>query len=206
MLHQKENNVKALISLLVVVVFCASADASLIGLTKSPPDITSDFISVSYNATTHSFSASGLAEFMDLDGIKPADDRTIQDGDFNIAAVINSAGQATSGTFTVLGTIPEMSANSGVLLTGSLFEFGSGGSLMDFVFTITGGDLASLFGSKVGVNLASNGGFAGSFAGNFQNTGSGVSDMFSVPEPVTLSLLLAAAPIALLRRLRRGQG
>lgn len=191
---------------LAAVSICAQADAALIGLTQSAPDITSDFVSVSYSASTDTFTADGFAGYIDLNNLPPPEDLYIDNGVFHISAIVDSDGVMQSGTISILGGVVG-SPGSGTLLTGTLADFGfqdAGGNLFDFVFQVTGGDLASMFGPQIGVNLnAVNSGFAGTFKTSFANSGeSGYSDTFAVPEPATLALLLAAGAMAMRRRRR----
>ena len=111
------------------------------------------------------------------------------------------------------GKIPALGANSGTLLTGTIGstanDFGfptGGGTLFEWRFTVTGGDLASYYGgvgtSGAGIILdgkfVDSGSipFTGVFTSNFQNASgtslNGVADTF-VPEPATLAALGGAA-------------
>lgn len=199
---------RTLILSVVVALLCAQADASLIGLTKSTPDIFSDFITVSYNASSKTFTAQyGSPETLDTDKIT-SHDSDIINGSFTITAAVNNSGQATSGTLTIDGTIPSRGYNSGTLLTGTLTQFGyqnpPGGQVFDFIFTVTGGDMASLYGSKAGVNLSYVGNdFKGVFTSNFSNTGMGETDTFSVPEPASMMVLAGGLLCAAIRRRRK---
>lgn len=81
---------------------------------------------------------------------------------------------------------------SGTLLTGDVTGFGyqnnSGTTdLFDFTFDVTGGALASLFSSSVGVSLQSErSSFTGSFESNFGGGGKGT--LGNIPEPASLVL------------------
>jgi hypothetical protein len=187
----------------------------MLNLTKSYPDIFSDTVAVSYNSTTHVFTASGYAEniWQSKTSSKDFDD----DGTFDVHVLIDNTGKIMSGanTLTIGGTIPALGARSGTVLTGTLEQFGyavPSGSVFEFVFDVNGGDLKSQFQPKVGVILtAMDCGFPNNFASNFSTPGGshmpiGVSDCFPVPEPATASLLLAAAWMGLCRRIRRSRG
>ena len=196
-----------LLAVAIVGAFSSLAGAAMIGVTKTtPPDITSDFLTVTYNSTTHALHVAGFADFMDSNGQPPPDDYYIGGAaSFTLDANVYSGGVATYGKLTISGTIAALGATSGTLLTGNMTQFGfdAGGNLMDFKFAVTGGDLASRYGSQAGVILNTVGGFTGSFGSNFSNTGSGSTDTFPVPEPATMLVLLGAAALGVLRRSRR---
>jgi hypothetical protein len=179
-----------------------SADAALLNLSLLPvPDITSGFIDVSYNASSDAFSAQGFAFSM-----TDSPNRTITNGTFNLSAIVDSAGMATSGTITIGGTIPAIPAGT-PLLTGTLTAFGfqtGGGSIFEFLFSVTGGSLATpaYFGNSgvgvFGVILNASGAtFNGNWGQSFNNNGgipgfgNGVADTAPIPAPVV------AAPFAI---------
>lgn len=106
-----------------------------------------------------------------------------------MSASIDDAGTLGGGTLSVGGTIASLGFNSGTLLTGSLTALGSDAAtgVIDFLFSVTGGDAAGLFGSIGAVTLGSTG-FSGSFAADFNNNGDGTADVRRVPEPAALWL------------------
>ena len=65
---------------------------------------------------------------------------------------------------------------------------------MEFLFTVTGGDLGPLFGSQGGIilNLGNNSSFNGTFVNDFENGGIGLgnSDTASVPDAGGTVILL----------------
>src|SRR5262245_51830766 len=63
-----------------------------LNLVQMPPDITSSFVGVSYNANTDIFTASGVATNFEINGIAPPD-YTIQNGTFNIQIGVDGSGQ-----------------------------------------------------------------------------------------------------------------
>jgi hypothetical protein len=86
-------------------------------------------------------------------------------------------------------------------LTGTLTDFGflaAGSDPLEFLFTVTGGDAAGLYGGGAipgGVILSATG-FTGDFTSDFDNlsggvpgTGTGVSNVAPVPLPAALWLL-----------------
>lgn len=174
----------------------SQAQAALLGLTLlDTPDIVSDFIDVSYDASTDSFTANGFARELDDDGSVPAE--AITDGTFNISATIDGSGSLTSGSLSIGGTVASLGFNSGTLLTGSLTAFGfldSGGDPLEFLFDVTGGDAAGLYGSIGGIILGATG-FGGNFTSDFDNlvggvpgTGSAVANVAPVPLPAAIWL------------------
>jgi hypothetical protein len=173
------------------------AQASLINLTADGPDITSGLVDVSYVASSGVFSATGTAMSFDVDHMKPID-YDITNGSFSINMLLTPSGQPTSGTLSILGTIPGL-ASSGTLLTGQISQFGyqppPGGEVFEFVFNVNGGDLASYYSGKAGIVLgAQDTGFTGVFTSNFGNSPmSGSTDTFAVPEPSSIALVLALA-------------
>jgi MYXO-CTERM domain-containing protein len=199
-----------------VLILAAPVRADLIGVQLLPfPDIASAFIDVSYNAATDQFVATGFATLFDDDGSMPPQDITPA-GIFTITATVDGSGNATNGTLTISGTIPGLGIG-GTLLTGALTQFGfldGGGPVFDFLFSVTGGELADDYfqgvGTTVGVILSGVSGFNGNWGVSWNNlvngvpgTGSAVSDTALIPAPATLALL-ALAGLAARRRRREG--
>ncbi|REJ69318.1 MAG: PEP-CTERM sorting domain-containing protein [Planctomycetota bacterium] len=211
----------ALLLALTLVLSSGVAQAAPLNMIPLPPDVTSSFLSVSYDATTRVFTATGFATTVDLDGLAPPDYAI--DGGFggySLTAVIDNDRKAT-GTITITGTVAAAGFNSGTLLTGDVNIWGfldGGGEIFEFGFGVTGGDLAPLFPQGTYVRggtiiSAVNSGFDGVGVGpstppsnSFANDGfSGFSDTFAVPEPSTYAMmgLGAAALIGLGIRRRR---
>jgi hypothetical protein len=163
------------------------------------PDIVSAFIDVTYDASSDAFSANGFALELDNDGVAP--NETIIGGTFALGATIDDLGDlGPGGTLTIGGTIPTLGFNSGTLLTGDLTAFGfpvGGGNPLEFVFDVTGGDAAGLWGGFAGGVILGASGFTGDWTadwdnliGGLQGTGSAVADTGAIPEPATLTLML----------------
>ena len=180
------------------------------------PDITAGFIDVTYNASTGALLASGFALTLDDDGSAPPE--AIISGTSMVTATIDTTGSLIGGTVSIGGTVPTLAMNSGVLLQGIVSGFGFsdviGVDTLEFLFDITAGDAADLYGgagTTVGIIMGSTG-FSGTFAQDFDNlmfsmpgTGAGYSDTCSLtPEPTSLALLLLALPAVRLRRMHRG--
>jgi hypothetical protein len=200
-------------ALVLTVVSTQTSHASLLNLNLLVPDIESGFIDVMYDASGDMFSATGFALAIDYDGIAPPD-YNINNGSFDLSASIDDFGSASSGSVAIGGDIPGLGV-MGSLLTGSLTDFGfqtGGGDLFEFLFTVTGGQLAADFGgigATIGVILDANGsGFTGDWGLDFNNNGGmpgfglGVADTAFIPAPPALAVLLGVGFFA--RRRRRG--
>lgn len=200
-------------TVLVAGLFTATAQAfPALNLVPGTPDIESSFINVSYvgDNTTGTLTANGFANVLTPPG---APTGNIDFGSFDINSIINSNAQTASGSLVIGGTIAGQGFNSGTLLTGTFAStagtptFGAGpGDPLEFLFTVSGGDAANLYGgigSTAGVILSQSG-YTGSFAGNFNSAPfGGLADTFGqgdgVPIPGTLWLLLGGG-LLLLRR------
>jgi len=137
-----------------------------------------------------------------------------------ISILVDDSGALIGGVpgddLSVIGelTLADGSLLSGTLLTAEIIDFGfhnPGGTtdLFDFLFDVTGGLLADLFGgvsADIGVTLMSEqSSFSGSFLNDFNgaakgNIGRGHIPTESVPEPAPLLLIsMSLAGIALVR-------
>jgi hypothetical protein len=168
----------------------SQAQAAPLNLTLlDTPDIVSSFIDVNYDATSDVFTASGFALELDDDGSVPAE--TITNGTFNLEANIDASGALNGGTFSIGGTVDSLGFNSGTLLTGNLTAFGFpdlGDDPLEFLFSVTGGDAAGLYGSIGGIVLTGGTGFTGDFAFDFSGDGTAVADVAPVPLPAAVWL------------------
>lgn len=189
-----------------------------LNLTPGTPDIESAFINVDYvgNNTTGTLTASGFAQVLTPPG-SPAGN--IAGGSFDINATINFNALTASGSLGIGGTVAGLGFNSGTLLTGTFSStagnqaFGSGpGDPLEFLFDITGGDAAGLYGgigSTAGVILSQSG-YSGSFASNFSSAPfGGLADTFGIPQvdaPATLALMLLGGVLVCSRRRRATTG
>lgn len=188
-----------------------SAHAGLIGVKLfESPDIFSGFLDVTYDASTDLFQAQGFSlTFDDGGGAQP-----IANGSFSLSATVAPGGVFVGGSVTILGTVGLFGPT---LLTGSLTAMGfldpPGGDLFDFLFTVTGGDLASHYGgigATAAIILDANDGsdFDGTFQNSFDNlvnglpgTGQGVADTgLPVPSPAALGVLVLGALVSRRRR------
>lgn len=186
---------------LLLILTVGSAQATPLNLTLFDfPDINATLISVSYDAGADTLVAEGFAVTFDDDGVPPQEIIAFSFPTLNykITATIDEFGNPSGGSLEVTGTIPTLSLpDSGTLLEGILTAFGfidsPGGDILEFLFDVTGGDLASFYGPVAGVILDANfnGAFDGTFTSSFQNSGSGTNNIGApVPEPGTLLLML----------------
>ena len=166
------------------------ATAAPLNLVLQPdPDIASQNIMVNYDGSTMAFSAIGDSAFIN-------DPATFLFGTFTLLAQFDNFGNLLSGSL----DITDSTATS--VLTGSALKFGYGSpEPFEFVFKITGGSLAGLFGGTggtVGVILTQMG--ITPTANGFTGTGAGVADTAPTPEPGTLLMLATAAGLLAARR------
>ena len=184
---------------LMAGMFTVTAQAfPLLNLTPGTPNIDSSFITVDYfgNNAAGVLFASGFSIVMTPPG-SPAGN--IAGGSFNINTNLSFNSLTAAGSLSIGGTIAGLGFNSGTLLTGTLASFGAGASQLEFLFNVTGGDAAGLYGGigeQAGVIVSNSGGFPVSFdanfsSGAFQATARtfGIQDVpDNVPAPATLAL------------------
>ena len=184
----------AAIACLLAILMTGTAQATPLNLNLNPyPDIYSNWITAVYNTDT-TFTADGYALTLDDDGIGVAENISI--GTFDLDATISNSGVFSSGTLSIGGTVATLGFNSGTLLTGNLTAFGYGGvnDPFEFLFDVTGGDAASLYGGvgSTGGVIMSLTSFPSSFGSNW--TSGSVSDTSDtgtpIPEPASMFLLL----------------
>jgi hypothetical protein len=179
-----------LVASLMLLGLGSQAQAAPLNLLKLYPDVFSSGINVTYNAGSDAFTATGTASTYEDDGVGPA--VAITAGTFSLGATIDASGALSTGTLSIGGTIASIGANSGTLLTGTLTTLGfptsGSGDPLEFLFDVTGGDLASAYGTSGGIILTQSG-FSGGFAADFAN-GSfvGLADTFVVPVPAAVWL------------------
>ena len=182
-----------------------------LNLIPGTPDIVAGGIDVDYVGTNAGgvLNASGLAIAITPPG-SPGGNIF---GPFNINANIDFNAMLATGTLSIGGTNPALGFTTGSVLTGEFSSspgnqsFGAGPTdPLEFLFDITGGDAAGLFGgigSTAGVILSQSG-YTGSFDSNFSST-TGLADTFgvAVPEPGTLGLVMSAGGLLVGLRRRR---
>jgi hypothetical protein len=192
------------------------AQADPLGLTQAFPDILVTSNTVTYNAGTDQFLATGRPLTLTLPDLSHYNITGTTVTSYNLTATIvpeagsPTAGEITSGTLSVGGKINGLGATTGTLLTASFSQFGNTdtGSLLEFLFTTTGGDLASYFGGiggTIGVIISPKSTNFIDFDHNFSNGSGATNDTFASPVPVPAAaplLLLGLGSIAALRRWR----
>ena len=199
-------------ALATAAVWCGSAEAALIPLNLAPtPDIFTRFTSLTYDAGSDLMTVTGASLTLDDGGgaVNITGGTLDIQADIGLGGVIGIGG----GTITITGTVGLF--GPGVLLQGVLLDFGfldaPGGELFEFLFEVTGGDLAigSLYGvpgpgSQFGVILdAVDSNFDGTFDVDFANSGAGFANVRAVPGPATFVLLMLGAGALGARKRRR---
>jgi hypothetical protein len=168
----------------------------------SYPDISVGFINLEFNAVTRAFSAHSVGP-VSVDWGPTAtvpQPGLVSGGGFQMEAIIDAAGNMTSGTFSVFGSAegPSGGSLSDPVLVASLGPMSQPvenpvGEDLNFVFkTITGGALASDFANGAAV-LMKGTNFAGWGSSFFVSDRSAVADIRPikdgvVPEPGVLAL------------------
>lgn len=205
-------SLRRIVSAVIILSALANvAGAAPLNLTPTKPDIFSSGISVSYNAATDSFLAMGFAEEL-------VDQALVHWGitgaqGFSISAIVDGAGAGMSGSLSITGDIAGLGAST-PLLTGSLTNFGfpnTGDEPLEFVFTVTGGSLATpaLYGtpglpSAIGVILSQTGSNFVNWNTDWDNSANflgSVADSFAIPEPASIAFM--ALGMSLIRRRTR---
>ena len=172
-----------------MVLVAGLAQAASLNLTlQDTPDIVSGFIDVNYDAVTDAFTATGFAFQIDAPPVE-----AIVGGTFDLKATIDDNGNLLGGSLVIGGTVANLGFNSGALLTGTLTAFGFpdlGDEPLEFLFNVTGGDAAGLYGSTAGTVLTQSG-FNGSFDSDFRNVSAGNANTAAVPVPMALPVGVA---------------
>lgn len=179
-----------------------TSPAALLGSTLTFPQLTFDNQgATNYSAATDQFvvDASPLAIRLLAGGTPFLITPTGSGEAFSINATIDDTGALVGGVpgddLLVVGDVNlgGLGSFSGVLLTGEITGFGfqdSGGTtdFYDFTFTLTGGQLASLYSPTLGVSLTSEqSNFVGDFTANFGGEAKGtLGAVIPVPAAVWL--------------------
>lgn len=211
------------IAAVVALAVCSASNAALLNLTQQFPDITAGFIDVDYtyngSLSEGMFNVTGFAIAISNGGPLI----NVDNGSLAMNSTIGPAGNLIGGVpgddLVITGSFDENGDTiydyTGVLLTGEVNNFGfinGGGDIFEWTFTVTGGALAipawyGAPGGAGGVILDANfpqvGGFTGSFTSDFSTgfAGAGNADIFYVPEPASLLLMISAAGLWARRRL-----
>lgn len=195
-----------LLAMLCSFMIVGAAQATPLYLTAGPqPDIFVGFATVQGGSGGSGgyLTVSAWTASLDFDGLPPPDYSVGNPSPGQLYSGLLSISATTSGTgsLSIEGQVPDLGATSGTLLLGSLAQFGymdppSGGEIFEFVFNVTGGDLASFFSPQIGVILDANSShFTGSFLPGFANDDDGVLDVFRLPQPGVIPEPLTAAGV-----------
>ena len=167
---------------------------STLALTTTDPDISSGYITSNYvgNSTSGEFSANGWA--LQLTTVIPSSINIVS-GSFELTANIQESAGTADGVLSIGGTIASLGFTSNTLITGTLLQVGGPYMALNFLFNVTGGDAATLYGgigSTIGVIMnftGYNGGFNAAFASGQEGAS---SDTFAVEvaTPNSLSIFL----------------
>ncbi len=189
----------------VVMVFSTILVANVnafpaLNLAPTTPDIGSAFISVTYTVAGGVGTLRARGQAQQLTPSAQGSAPNIQNADFftsfDLSAEIDNNTQTATGLLAIGGETPADGFTSGTLLTGTLSAFGAGANdPLEFLFDVTGGDAAGLFGPSVGTILSFSG-FGGDLLSDFSTSFTSVADTFSVdtsavPEPTALGLIFA---------------
>jgi len=181
-----------------------TAQAAPLNLDLQLPAINTSFMNTNYDAGTGSFNVTyGFANTITFDGST----ENIASSGISFSADISAGGlgdaMLNSGSFSITGTSGLY--NSGTLLTGNLTELGyanNGNQTLEFMFDVTGGDLAGFYDAGFGgFNIFVSGYNDDNFNTSFSNTSyNGFATIAPVPVPAAVWLfgsgLLAIAGIA----------
>jgi hypothetical protein len=183
---------------------------STLALMTTNPDISSSYITSNYvgDSTGGVFSAKGFA--IQLTTVIPSvvyiDEGT---GTFDLTANIQESLVTADGVLSIGGTIASLGFYSSTLITGTLLQVGGPYMALNFLFNVTGGDAATLYGgigSTIGVIMnftGYNGGFNAAFASDPFGAS---SDTFvvEVATPNSVSIFLIGFIVLGLRKKLRG--
>jgi len=213
---------------ILVLCGCGLASATPLNLTFAAlPDLFTNQITGIYNVGTSALTIEGLSVSLQTTAAIPSCASTACSisnsaplgfgGNFLINASVNSSGNLIAGTdnLTVTGNIATLGDGT-PLLTANLDQFGyttgAQAGVYDFVFTITGGSVASVYGGTgqlldVIVSDGGANGLPGVFTSSFTTTTLGAADIKApaTPEPASMLLLLSGGGILglLRKRLRK---
>jgi len=185
--HAVHRPIIGLVAVALACLMSTSAQAVLLNLKLGNPDIVSGFMDINYAAAGDTLTANGTALEMLIDDTPTIE--AIVGGSFDLTAAIDDSGLLSGGSLTIGGSIAALGFNSGTLLTGTLnaFGFNPAGNPLEFLFAVTGGDAAGLFGDTGGVILSDTG-FGGSFDTDWGSTYAIADTAPPIPIPAALWL------------------
>jgi len=200
---------RGLLAALFVLAVTSVSHAGPLGVTfDAYPDITAQFISSTYSATTGAFAANGWAMTVTKDGVTKS---LSPSANFQLLATIGTNGMATAGQL-IVGSLTDPSLS--LLRTYNLISFAfdaTRGGALEFLFgpatgTYTPGTYSAT--APIDVLLMPGTGFTGNFATWTSVSTSGTADVRQVgdigsPEPSALLLMFGGGAMALLLWSRR---
>jgi len=203
---------------LLLATAAPAVHATVIGLTPAYPKTTLWSIAtpaVSYDAASGQLDVAAIALATQFSPSASPVYFNGTPGSVNIGLNVNSAGALVAGRpgadFSMTGSVD---GYSGALLSGEVSQFGFDANSLDFLFHVTGGAMAPLFGGRdMAVTLGLESGYSG-FDGSFQiarlKGTVGVAPSLppsggDLPDPPTVLLLGAGLPglLAFVGRRRR---
>ena len=186
-----QNSIGRFLTAALFLGMSSMAQAAPLNLTLLPePDISASFIDVAYDAATDRLFASGFALGLATGGSL----ENIAGGSFDLIASVLDDGSLLGGSLSIGGTVAGLGFNSGTLLTGDLtaLGFNQANDPLEFLFDVTGGDAAGLYGDLGGIIL-SGAGFPGDWTSSFSsNPFAAVADIGTVPVPAAAWLFGSA--------------
>lgn len=183
------------------------------------PDISASKVDISYDETTGQFIATGNATTLALTSANQGSIIPGTAGSYLLTAMIDNAGNASSGSLTITGGALGFASPLLTSLSLTGFESVIGGGVTDgdlvFLFDSLGGDTADnlsdpFFGRTAGVILSGLTGYSGNFSSGWVASGSGILGQSVtsadtrrsrvVPEPSALVLVFAGGLAVFARR------
>ena len=183
---------------------------STLALTTTNPDISSIVYTAEYtgNSTDGTFTSLGQASQLTTAALTS---ETIDSGTFELNASIQQSAGTADGLLSIGGTITALGFSSGTLITATLLQIGGPNTALNFLFNVTGGDAAALYGgvgATIGVimNFMDPTGYNGSFNAAFESDKFTSSDTFvvEVATPNSVSIFLIGFIVLGLRKKLRG--
>ena len=205
---------RRLLTLALVLLVSALAQAAPLNLVQNYPDMAAFYLDdITYDATGDTFHVSHINATTLLE-LTPKQGSKVQyaSGVYDLTAQINDQGELLSGTLTLTDA-----STSTLLLSADLTDFGFvpdgsvGTPVFEFIGTTTGGSLEPQFddwGKGIGTIVSGASTFSGDFLSDYTSTASdGRADTFmNIPEPASMTLLLAGALALVARRRHRKRG
>jgi len=190
-----------------------SSQASLAGFDlQDSPDISALALTTNYFSSSEVFEATGFASELTYNGFTYQISSTSNTPEYILEANINDSGVFTAGvsSFIEIGGVLSSNtsntnnnglpagytASSSSLLSGKLTQFGSDTGILYFLFEVTGGDAAGLFGGfgSIGAIILRGSGFSMDWAESFSRVDAQSDNGIraTVPEPTSIWLLGSA--------------